>query len=272
MVSGVGEQYTDTLLQPPPNAFTLSPSPCAQTAPWLLVLVASAPGHVAQRAGVQRSWGGARVAGGHSVHTVFTVGLPGDVAQQAALEREAAEHGDLLQARFADTYTNLTLKTLAMLGWATTHCPTARFLLKTDDDVFLNLPALARHLEQLASPPAAYLGYVCSHGTSIRNPYSWHYVPTWLYPQPAFPPYCSGTAYVLSAPAAAAVLGAACLLPLVPVEDVYVALCAHHAGIAPRHLNHMARPSHYPPDACCYREVLLSMHEVEPAEMLSMWE
>ncbi|XP_026549630.1 beta-1,3-galactosyltransferase 4-like, partial [Notechis scutatus] len=163
MGSGVGEQYTDTLLQPPPNAFPLSPSPCALNAPWLLVLVASAPGHAARRAGVRRSWGGARVAGGHSVHTVFTVGLPGDVAQQAALEREAAEHGDLLQARFADTYTNLTLKTLAMLGWATTRCPTARFLLKTDDDVFLNLPALARHLEQLASPLAAYLGYVYSH-------------------------------------------------------------------------------------------------------------
>ncbi|KAG8127269.1 hypothetical protein E2320_014210 [Naja naja] len=39
----------DTLLQPPPNAFPLSPSPCALTTPWLLVLVASAPGHAARR-------------------------------------------------------------------------------------------------------------------------------------------------------------------------------------------------------------------------------
>ncbi|KAG8147715.1 hypothetical protein E2320_022623 [Naja naja] len=269
MGSGVGEQFIDTLLQPSPNAFPLSPSPCALTTPWLLVLVPSAPGHAARRAAVRRSWGGARVAGGHSVHTVFTVGLPGDVAQQAALEREAAEHGDLLQARFADTYRNLTLKTLAMLGWATTRCPTARFLLKADDDMFLNLPALVRHLQQLAGPPAAYLGYVYSHVAPIHNPHSRHYVPTLLYPEPAFPPYCSGSAYVLSAPAAAAVLGAARLLPLLPVEDVFVGLCTHHAGIAPHHLNHMAGATHYPPDACCYREVLLSC-TVEPAEMLSM--
>ncbi|XP_026543299.1 beta-1,3-galactosyltransferase 4-like [Notechis scutatus] len=272
MGSGVGERHIDTLLLPPPNAFPLSPSPCALTAPWLLVLVASATGHAARRAVVRRSWGSVRVAGGHSMHTVFILGQPGDVAQQAALEREAAEHGDLLQACFADTYANLTLKTLAMLGWATTRCPTARFLLKADDDVFLNLPALARHLERLAGPPAAYLGQVYSHVAPIRNPHSRHYVPTSLYPEPAFLPYCSGTAYILSAPAAAAVLGAARQLPLLPVEDVFVAMCAHHAGIAPRHLDYMSGATHYPLDACCYREVLFSVHEVEPAEMLSLWE
>ncbi|KAG8147712.1 hypothetical protein E2320_022626, partial [Naja naja] len=52
MGSGVGEQFIDTLLQPPPNAFRLSPSPCALTTPWLLVLVPSAPGHAARRAAV----------------------------------------------------------------------------------------------------------------------------------------------------------------------------------------------------------------------------
>ncbi|KAG8147319.1 hypothetical protein E2320_022448 [Naja naja] len=230
MGSGVGEQFIDTLLQPSPNAFPLSPSPCALTTPWLL-------------------WG---CLGTWHSRQHWSVG----------------EHGDLLQAPFADTYTNLTLKTLAMLGWATTRCPTARFLLKANDDMFLNLPALVRHLQQLAGPPAAYLGYVYSHVAPIHNPHSRHYVPTLLYPEPAFPPYCVGSAYILSAPAAAAVLGAARLLPMLPVEDVFVGLCTHHAGIAPRHLNHMAGATHYPPDACCYREVLLSVHEVEPAEML----
>lgn len=272
MGSGVGKRHIDTLLLPPPNAFPLSPLPCALTDPWLLVLVASATGHAARRAAVRHSWGSVRVTGGHSLRTVFTLGLPEDVAQQAALEREAAEHGDLLQARFTDTYANLTLKTLAMLGWATTHCPTARFLLKADDDVILNLPALARYLERLAGPPTAYLGQVYSQVAPIRDPHSRHYVPTSLYPEPTFPPYCSGTAYVLSAPAAAAVLGAARQLPLLPIEDVFVALCAHHAGIAPHHLKYMAGATHYPPDACCYWEVLFSVHEVPPDEMLSMWE
>ncbi|XP_070599940.1 beta-1,3-galactosyltransferase 4-like isoform X2 [Erythrolamprus reginae] len=273
----VGKQHIDTLLLPPPKAFPLSPSPCALTDPWLLVLVASATGHVARRAAVRRaavrrSWGAARVAGGRNLRTVFALGLPVDVAQQAALEHEAAEHGDLLQARFADTYANLTLKTLAMLGWATTRCPTARFLLKADDDVFLNLPALVQYLERLTGSPAVYLGQVYAGVAPIRDPDSRHYAPTSLYPEHTFPPYCIGAAYVLSAPAAAAVLRAARQLPLLPIEDVFVAMCAHHAGIAPHHLNHMVGGPVYPPDACCYHEVLFSVHEVAPDEMLSMWE
>ncbi|KAM3843750.1 beta-1,3-galactosyltransferase 4-like isoform 1-T2 [Vipera latastei] len=271
---GVGQQHIDidNLLLPPPNAFLLSPLPCTQTDPWLLVLVASATGHAARRAVLRQSWGSTRVAAGRSVRTVFTLGLPGDGAQQAALEQEAAKHSDVLQARFADTYANLTLKTLAMLGWAIAHCPAAHFLIKADDDILLNLPALARRLEQLADLPAAYLGQVYSHIAPIRDPHSRHYVPTSLYPEPTFPPYCSGTAYVLSAPAAAAVLSAARQLPLLPVEDIFVALCARHAGIAPHHVDHFSGASHYPLDACCYREVLFSVHEVVPAEMLAMWE
>ncbi|ETE60799.1 UDP-GlcNAc:betaGal beta-1,3-N-acetylglucosaminyltransferase 6, partial [Ophiophagus hannah] len=136
--------------------------------------------------------------------------------------------------------------------------------LLADDDIFLNLPALERHLEQLAGPPAAYLGYAYSHVAPIHNPYSQHYMPTSLYPEPVFLPYCSSSTYILSATSAATVLGAARLLPLLPVEDMFVALCTHHAGIA------RATWTIWPglPTTCLmpavYWEVLLSVHKVEP--------
>ncbi|KAG8147317.1 hypothetical protein E2320_022447 [Naja naja] len=95
MGSGVGEQFIDTLLQPPPNAFRLSPSPCALTTPWLLVLVPSAPGHAARRQ-ARHSWGCEGSRGAQRAHG-FHSGAAWGVAQQAALER-TAEHGDLLQA------------------------------------------------------------------------------------------------------------------------------------------------------------------------------
>ncbi|XP_013925050.1 PREDICTED: beta-1,3-galactosyltransferase 4-like [Thamnophis sirtalis] len=248
----------------------------SEAAPGLLVLVASAAGHAARRAAVRASWGSAREAGGLAVRTVFVVGLPAEeeaeeeAALQAALEREAAERGDLLQGRFADTYANLTLKTLALLGWAAARCPAARFLLKADDDVFLNLPALGRHLRTLDAAERLYLGRVHWRAVPSRDPASRHYVPASLYPEPAFPPYCSGTAYVLSGPAAAAVLAAARHLPPLPLEDVFVGLCARRAGLFPRHLARMAGSARFPPDPCCYREVLYSAHRVTPAQMLAM--
>ncbi|KAL8213647.1 UNVERIFIED_CONTAM: hypothetical protein K2H54_067908 [Gekko kuhli] len=265
---------------PPPlaeGAFVLEPGACGggAEAPFLLALVASAAGHARARAAVRRSWGGARRAAGLAVRTVFVVGLPagaGGGAQQAALAAEAARHGDVLQGRFADTYANLTRKTLALLGWAASRCPAARFVLKADDDVFVNLPALAAHLAAL--PPAArhYLGRVHWRVRPQRAPAARHHVPAALYAPAAFPPYCSGTAYVLSAPAVAALLAAAPRLPLLPVEDAFVGLAARAARLAPRHLPRMAGAARLPPDPCCYRHVLFSVHGVAPAAMERAWQ
>ncbi|KAL8213603.1 UNVERIFIED_CONTAM: hypothetical protein K2H54_067388 [Gekko kuhli] len=271
---------------PPPlaeGAFVLEPGACGggAEAPFLLALVASAAGHARARAAVRRSWGGARRAAGLAVRTVFVVGLPAGAgagagaeggAQQAALAAEAARHGDVLQGRFADTYANLTRKTLALLGWAASRCPAARFVLKADDDVFVNLPALAAHLAAL--PPAArhYLGRVHWRVRPQRAPAARHHVPAALYAPAAFPPYCSGTAYVLSAPAVAALLAAAPRLPLLPVEDAFVGLAARAARLAPRHLPRMAGAARLPPDPCCYRHVLFSVHGVAPAAMERAWQ
>ncbi|XP_054834591.1 beta-1,3-galactosyltransferase 4 [Eublepharis macularius] len=259
---------------PPAGAFPLRPTPpdCGPGAPFLLVLVASAAGHAEQRQAVRRSWGAARWAGGGAVRTLFVLGLPADAALQAGLEEEARRHGDLVQGRFQDTYANLTLKTLALLGWAAGQCPAARFVVKADDDVFLNLPALARHLAALARPRGTYLGRVHWRVRPERDPSSRHHVPAALYPPDVFPPYCSGTTYVLSGDTVAALLAVAPSVPLVPVEDVFVGLCAQQAGIAPLHVARMAGAAHFPLDLCCYQEVLYSVHSVAPSEMLDVWQ
>ena len=61
---------------------------------------------------------------------------------QTRLLSEASLHGDILQADFLDSYHNLTLKSVAMLRWFSTVCPSSRgsaapprYLLKTDDDM-----------------------------------------------------------------------------------------------------------------------------------------
>ncbi|XP_067403069.1 beta-1,3-galactosyltransferase 4 [Emydura macquarii macquarii] len=257
---------------PGPGAFLIpNLDACGPRAPFLLVLVASAPGHVAQRQAVRASWGGVRRAAGYPVQTLFALGAPGSGEEQAQLEQEAQRHGDLVQGRFADTYANLTLKTMMLLGWAAAHCPGAAFLAKVDDDVFLNLPALARHLGALPSPHRLYLGRIHWRVWPDRAPSSRHHVPASAYPVGAFPPYCSGTAYVLSADTALWVLGAAPHVPPVPLEDVYVGLCAHWAGLPPTHTAHMAGSTHYPLDPCCYGEVLYSVHEVGPQAMGAAW-
>ena len=56
----------------------------------------------------------------------------------ASLRAEADRQGDLLLAGFQDTYRNLTAKHLAGLTWAATSCQAAQYVLKTDDDQFVD--------------------------------------------------------------------------------------------------------------------------------------
>ncbi|KAF1401152.1 Beta-1,3-galactosyltransferase 4, partial [Spheniscus humboldti] len=98
-------------------------------------------------------------------------------AEQAALREEALRHGDLLQGAFADTYANLTRKTLLLLRWAAARCPAAPFLLKADDDVFVNLPALTTYLASLRHPRRLYLGRVHWWVRPDRDPRGRHHVP-----------------------------------------------------------------------------------------------
>ena len=68
----------------------------------------------------------------------FLVGSsPGPLA--ASLEQEAAEHGDLVLARVEDHYENLGLKTISAMDWVARNCPQAEYLLKVDDDMFVQV-------------------------------------------------------------------------------------------------------------------------------------
>jgi hypothetical protein len=46
---------------------------------------------------------------------------------------------DIVQEDFLDSYRNVSLKSAAMLKWSYTYCPSAKYTLKGDDDMFVNI-------------------------------------------------------------------------------------------------------------------------------------
>ena len=52
---------------------------------------------------------------------------------------ESADHGDLVQGSFTDSYRNLTYKNVMGLLWVTQFCSHAQYIVKTDDDMFLDI-------------------------------------------------------------------------------------------------------------------------------------
>jgi len=63
---------------------------------------------------------------------------------QSTLEKENSDHGDLAQVDLIDTYLNLTLKSVSLINWTFKRCGQMRFVVKCDDDVYVNVENLAK--------------------------------------------------------------------------------------------------------------------------------
>ena len=71
-----------------------------------------------------------------------------DQGLEQEIRAEEAGHGDMVREDFLDTYQNLTLKTLAGIKWAGQFCGQAEFVMKTDDDMYVNLDNMMEYLKR----------------------------------------------------------------------------------------------------------------------------
>jgi hypothetical protein len=138
-------------------------------------------------------------------------GREGDVGAQLAHEAmardsEQRQHGDLVILPMADTYANLTKKTLAM-AVHTSVCGRGLFFVKTDDDVFVFPWRLARRLAKVQADLAmykaglgVYLGSFWENMPPITATDSKNYEPQWAGRGKFFTPFAGGPFYLLSRP------------------------------------------------------------------------
>lgn len=75
------------------------------------------------------------------------IGKSSNATINEKLKEESQQYGDIVQEDFADTYKNLTLKTIMAVKWASIYCSNAKFFLKIDDDMIVNAPKLVKWLE-----------------------------------------------------------------------------------------------------------------------------
>ena len=195
-----------------------------------VVVVCSAVENVARRDAIRRSWGAPRHVAALGLRVVYVVGrAPG---RDGDVSVEARRHGDVVQADFADSYANLGVKSLAALRWAAERAACARFVVKSDDDVFVNAPLLSRDLAATAHRRFV-MGHVIARARPVRTRGAKWYTPTSLYGADVYPTYVSGAAYVISGDGVLPLLRAAAARSSVFwIEDVYVTgMLARAAGL-----------------------------------------
>lgn len=263
--------------------------------PMLLMAIKSQVGNFENRQAIRETWGRSGMVKGESnkkgglVRTVFLLGRQDTSTGphpdlKNLLELENQKYGDILQWDFSDTFFNLTLKDLLFWHWLQQYCPTAIFVFKGDDDVFVRTGALLDYLRKQweehnlwkaytnETDMDLFVGDVISNAMPNREPSTKYYIPERFY-KGGYPPYAGGGGVVYSGSLALRLKEVSERVRLFPIDDVYLGMCMHRLGLSPSpHPGFLTfdLPETDRGNPCAYRSVLL-VHRRSPKEMLTLW-
>ncbi|XP_040891690.1 N-acetyllactosaminide beta-1,3-N-acetylglucosaminyltransferase 2a isoform X2 [Toxotes jaculatrix] len=246
--------------------------------PFLLLVVKSLTPHFDRRQAIRQSWGRVGVLANRTVATVFLLGntMPVDHFPDllGMLGHEAGLHKDILQWDYRDTFFNLTLKEVLFLEWFSQNCPHAQFILKGDDDVFVNTLRIIDFLEGLSETKARdlFLGDVISNAGPHRDRKLKYFIPESVFVG-QYPPYAGGGGYLYSGELALRLHNISRQVVLYPIDDVYTGMCLKKLGLVPeKHTGFRTFDieEKYRDNTCIYRSLML-VHSRTPQEVLKIW-
>lgn len=173
--------------------FKINPQPCKnyEAGLLLMVIVSSNPNNYENRKVIRNTWG----KNLDTTKVVFLIGEPENITVYNKVLEESNQYGDIVQGNFVDVYRNMTYKHVMGLKWVVHHCPTAKYVLKTDDDVLVNSHEMRHFLAKELSPWGARDLIVCQvleHALAQRAERSKWKVTTEEYPEQYYPTYCAG--------------------------------------------------------------------------------
>lgn len=227
--------------------FVLLDKRCDDQEVFLVVFVHSSPDHFEQRRALRQTW--ARETGNvnETLRVVFMLGMTTSPQLQEAIREENHIYGgDVIQGNFIDSYRNLTYKHIMGLKWTAHFCGGARYVLKVDDDVFLDVAQLVAYLKrEVGEVPPAHLLLCYLYPMSLvkRSHRSKWYVPVQEYPKSYYPPYCAGWTVVMSMDVVIRLYLESSSIQYFWVDDVVVTgILAQRAGVQHSEI-HLKMPS-----------------------------
>lgn len=238
----------------------------------LLLLIFTAHENTAARNALRRTWLNYTRNNTSNVRYVFLLGSVGNDALAKTVDEENKLYNDIVKEDFRDSYKNLTYKTVMGFKWALKYCSSAKAVVKTDDDMFINIPNLLRTVEQHTNELNNTILGSCSEGQlPIRDKNSKWQASELSYPGLRYPAFCSGTCYVTSLQMVRKLYKMSADVPFFHLEDVYVGLCLHklQGRVKPIPGFHT-----YPQklDPCIFKgDTLITSHSAAPGSLMDVW-
>jgi len=153
------------------------------------------------------------------------------VAIMDLLAEESKNFEDLIVENVAETYANLTIKTLDSFKWAKNFCPITKYVMHVDSDVYVQWLPILEHLklklqlgiDEQQRPTCLTQKYKNSKVKLGKGKYQ-KFLTDIEYNAPIYPTYCSGSAFMVESGIAFKMFEISLYTPFFNLEDVYIGI------------------------------------------------
>lgn len=197
-----------------------------------VLLVTSHCGNVEARSAIRQAYPQNELKN-LGIRRLFLLAVSSSVNENS-IHDENKRYSDVLQGSFLEAYRNLTYKHVMGLQWAVHHCPQARFVVKMDDDIVVNMYKLSEIISHISESQRKDLlmGYVLRGMVPVREPVNKWYVTHAEFSGNMYPQFLSGWMYVTTPPVINKLLSAAQKEKFFWIDDTFVTgILAQRAGV-----------------------------------------
>lgn len=195
-----------------------------------IILVHTSPNNIGRRNILRQTWASTNET---DIDIFFLIGKSEKVYDRPKLEEEILLHKNFIQGDFLDTYHNLTYKHVMGLKYVFYHCPNIEYIIKVDDDIFVNTHVLDNFFKMLKTKDGIDNKILCTLRDNDPVPRigKWA-VDIYEFPHGKYPPFCVGFAIIYTKKALEMLYNAAQKMRYYWIDDVHVSgLVANEVGV-----------------------------------------
>ncbi|KAL4230567.1 hypothetical protein ACF0H5_010946 [Mactra antiquata] len=208
-----------------PEFITINKYPCGQHTE-ILVYFNSRWDNFMKRRRLRSTWASRTIFKQHNVKFMFVLGKPSDINDVIRLKNEQRLHDDIIMGDFVDSYYNLTLKSIVAIHFVKTYCTSVKFIIKSDDDIFVNLFKVMKEILPVMHSDRNELAcQVVESGKSpiVRDSKSKWYIPAHIFPNQTYlPQFCSGFMVIMTSSLMSNLYMKTKVTSQIHVDDVYM--------------------------------------------------
>lgn len=203
--------------------YVLNTEPCDSNIS-IIIVVTSYFGDVETRSAMRRAFSTEKLRT-LNIKRVFLLGITSNnkYMTQNSVTDESKRFKDIVQGNFQESYRNLTYKHIMGHRWVSEHCMGAKYVIKMDDDIVVNIYKMMVMFNHLNFPLKNLLaGYVLNNMKVIREHANKWFVTYKEYPKQFYPPFLSGWFYITNPELSSAIFQQSFTIPYFWIDDVYV--------------------------------------------------